>query len=200
MTCVLVLDRVEFAMPRLILVKHSLPEIVPDVPSAEWHLSAEGRRRASVLADRLPSVESKRVFSSYEPKAMETADILAGHMGLPREICKGLEEHRRPHAVLFSDRVYEETLAAVFAHPNELVFGEETANQAGVRFAAAVKKLLSRTNDEDTLVVAHGTVISLFVAGGAGLDPFPLWRELGLPSYVSLSLPDFRILEVLKSV
>ena len=63
-------------MLRLILVKHSLPEIVPDIPSAKWHLSDEGRRRALVLAGRLSSFEPSRVVSSHEPKAVETADKL----------------------------------------------------------------------------------------------------------------------------
>ena len=37
----------------LILVKHSLPEIMEDVPAREWILSAEGRARCKRLADRL---------------------------------------------------------------------------------------------------------------------------------------------------
>ncbi len=40
-------------MPRLILVKHSLPEIVPALPANEWRLSEGGRPRCRVLAERL---------------------------------------------------------------------------------------------------------------------------------------------------
>ncbi len=40
-------------------------------------------------------------------------------------------------------------------------------------------------------IVAHGTVIALFVAYRAGVAPFPLWRRLGLPSLVELALPDY---------
>ncbi len=187
-------------MLRLILVKHSLPHIVPHVPSAQWQLSEEGRRRAEVLAGRLSSFETSRVFSSHEPKAVETADIIGSTLGVPREIVEGLEEHRRQRVELVSERRYEATVANLLANPNELVFGEETATQAGARFAAAVESILSCANNEDRLVVAHGTVISLFVADRVGVDPFSLWKELGLPSYIVLSLPDFRILEVLKKV
>jgi broad specificity phosphatase PhoE len=187
-------------MPQLVLVKHSLPHIVPDVPSAEWHLSDEGRRRALVLAGRLSAFEPRRVVSSHEPKAVETADIIAGHLGLSLEIHEGLEEHRRPRADIVSARRYEETIANLFAKPDELVFGSETANQSGTRFAASIEGLLSSAKEEDTLVVAHGTVISLFVASRVGIDAFPFWKELGLPSFVALSLPEFKILEVLKRV
>lgn len=43
-------------MRRLILVKHSLPQIVPGKPAPRWHLSDEGRRRGTLLADRLAIV------------------------------------------------------------------------------------------------------------------------------------------------
>src|SRR5437588_121956 len=49
------------------------------------------------------------------------------------------------------------------------------------------------------IVVAHGTVITLLVAGWCGVEPFPLWERLGLPSYVVLELPERRIVEVVES-
>ncbi len=46
------------------------------------------------------------------------------------------------------------------------------------------------------MVVAHGTVITLFVARRAGLEPFPFWKRLGLPAFVALSLPDYAVQSV----
>jgi hypothetical protein len=49
-------------------------------------------------------------------------------------------------------------------------------------------------------MVSHGTVISLFVAECARIDPYDLWRKLELPSYVVLSLPELQLLDVVGSV
>jgi broad specificity phosphatase PhoE len=38
--------------------------------------------------------------------------------------------------------------------------------------------------NETVVIVAHGTVISLFVSRLIGISDFLLWNELGLPSFV----------------
>ena len=53
---------------------------------------------------------------------------------------------------------------------------------------------------ESVVTVTHGTVISLFVAERAGVDPYNLWRQLDLPSYVVLSVPELKLIEVVGSV
>ena len=61
----------------LILVKHSLPEIVENVPAREWKLSDEGRVRAQRLAERINHYRPEVIVSSIESKAKETAEIIA---------------------------------------------------------------------------------------------------------------------------
>ncbi len=43
-------------------------------------------------------------------------------------------------------------------------------------------------------------MISLFVARHAAVEPFPLWRRLGLPSFVVLAVPALALLEVIERV
>ena len=63
--------------------------------------------------------------------------------------------------------------------------GEETADGAFERFAAAVRNILDKARGEDIAAVTHGTVLTLFVARhNAHVAPFDLWASLGLPSYV----------------
>jgi broad specificity phosphatase PhoE len=50
--------------------------------------------------------------------------------------------------------------------------------------------------NQNLAIVAHGTVISLFVSRLTNADPFLLWKRLGLPSFVVLSLPDSQIIAV----
>lgn len=78
-------------MRRLVLVKHSMPEIEPDRPASAWKLGAIGRRRSELLASNLKEYRPAVIWSSRESKAIETAEIVANKFGVPVEIVDGLE-------------------------------------------------------------------------------------------------------------
>ena len=187
-------------MNKLILVKHSLPEILPEMPASEWHLSAEGRQRCQVLADELTGHAPDLIFSSQEPKAQETAQIVAQQLFKPLFIVPGLHEHKRK-TVRFTDAdQFEVSVKEFFEQPDALVFGEETAAQALNRFSGAVNQLVSQNRGQNLIVVSHGTVITLFVANNYRIEPFPFWNRLDLPSFVVLSLPDLEVLSITQTL
>ena len=178
-------------------MRHSLPEMVTGVPASEWHLSAEGRHRCVALARRLAAYELASVVSSQEPKAVETGQIVAETLGLPFETAPGLHEHERGVVRGFGSRAdFQAQVARFFKHPDELVLGHETADEAHVRFARAIASVIERRPATNLAIVCHGTVMTLFIARAAGLDPIPFWKGLGLPSFVVLSLPDLDFLEM----
>jgi broad specificity phosphatase PhoE len=88
---------------------------------------------------------------------------------------------------------FEAAVARFFAHPAELLLGRETADEAHARFAGAVAAVMGRHRGETVAVVAHGTVITLFVARATGQEPFALWKRLGLPSFVVLAWPGLEV-------
>ena len=187
-------------MNKLILVKHSLPEILPEIPASEWHLSAEGRLRCQVLADELSGHGPDLIFSSQEPKAEETAQIIAQQLVKPLFIVPRLHEHERK-AVLFTNQdQFKVSVRDFFEQPDALVFGEETAVQSLNRFSDAVDKLISQNRDQNLIVVSHGTVITLFAANNCGIEPFPFWSRLDLPSFVVLSIPDLVVLSTTQTL
>ena len=187
-------------MSKLILVKHALPEIDPSQPSHSWRLGDAGRRGASALAAHLAPYLSTRLVCSPEPKASETADILGAMLGLAPVVVSGLEEHHRATAGYLGHEEFQQVMARFFATPDQLVFGEETADAAYARFGAAVDALIAGAPNEPQIVVVHGTVIALFVSRRAGVAPFPLWQRLGLPSFVVLELPMMRLAAEVDSV
>src|SRR5262249_6005844 len=148
----------------LLLVRHSTPEIALGVPARDWRLSAEGRARAHLLAERLTAYSPALLASSDEPKAIETASILGQRLGLSSEIVPDLREHERPNAPLLDAAAFQAAIARFFAHPEAIVFGAESAAQALARFSHAVSGLIARAPAGDTLLVTHGTVLALFVA------------------------------------
>jgi len=172
----------------LILVKHSQPEILEDVPAREWHLSETGRMRAYELAGKLISYQSELVVSSVEPKARETAEILAENLGLKFQIVDGLHEHDRSRSPYYSKDEFQNLVREFFARPIELVFGSETGSEALGRFRQAANSVLNSHQDKNIVIVAHGTVISLYISWLTGCAGYDLWKQLGLPSFVVLDI------------
>jgi broad specificity phosphatase PhoE len=181
-------------------VKHSLPEIEPGVLSDRWRLSAEGRRRCGPLAEQLAIYQPAALVASREPKATETAALIGKRIGLPYETAEGLEENDRTGFSYLSPAQYEATLTDFFARPEERVVGRETARAAEERFTRAIEAVHGRLPGGNLVVVAHGTVITLFVARHTGIDPFPFWQRLGLPSFVVLAYPDYQVTAVTESI
>ena len=70
-------------MAKLILIKHASPQVETAVPSHEWKLSPAGREKAAALAERLRPDAPGAIVSSVEPKAIETARIIAADRASP---------------------------------------------------------------------------------------------------------------------
>ncbi|MFW6039141.1 MAG: histidine phosphatase family protein [bacterium] len=187
-------------MRSLILVKHSMPELQADRPAAQWRLSEDGRHRCLALARHLAAHAPVAIVASREPKAAETAMILAKHLNRPCVLADDLHEHERTNVPLMKPAEFQASVAAMLAEPDELVLGLETARQAQQRFARAVNRVLDAHPEGNIVIVAHGTVISLLLALRSGQDALAVWKRLGLPSFVELVLPGFELKRVEASI
>src|SRR5258708_20368961 len=107
-------------MPKIVLIKPSLPTSDPDKPAASWQLAPEGvgrcHRLASCLADFLPAV----LVSSREPKARATADRLAERFALTATTIDGLEEQHRMTAPFLTHRAFKKPIRQFFSRPPHL--------------------------------------------------------------------------------
>lgn len=178
-------------------MKHSEPVLEPGVAPNRWRLSERGRRGSVLLAERLARYEPRTIVSSEETKALETAAGAAEHLGIWCSVYPGLHEHDRTGAPFLADEEFEQAARDLFENPDGLVWGNETAEQARARFEGAVRRVLDEREEEVVPIVAHGTVISLFVSRYNDVEPYELWRRLGLPSFCVLSVPGFKIQETI---
>lgn len=185
---------------RLILVKHAAPAIVPGIPARQWYLSDPGRQSIPRLAQALQPFQPERIVTSLEPKAIETARLTAAALRLPWNTSAGLHEHDRSNEPYDDLTTFEDKIRLAFSTPDELVYGRETANQALARFQGQIDSLAKAHPEEKLAVVSHGTVISLFVAFHNSLDPFTIWKQLGLPSFAMLELPNFKLIELVSQI
>jgi broad specificity phosphatase PhoE len=171
----------------------------PSMPAHQWKLGAVGIAGAKELARSLSAYSPTKVVASLEPKARETGAIVAGRLGVPFATALGLHEHDRRTVGFLGTDEFAARMRDLFARPEAVAFGNESAAAALARFATAVDRIV----DEQTgniVIVSHGTVIALFVGARADVDAAALWARLGLPSYVALEVPGFRIEELVASL
>lgn len=183
----------------LILVRHANVAVDTAVPASEWTLSENGRSRATRLATRLRAYGPTRIATSRERKARETGARLAAALGLPCSAVDNLHEHDRTGVPFDQDRAaFERKIAALFAQPEALVFGRETAVQTRTRVETAVRLLIT-TYPQDTLItVTHGTAMTLLISHyNPTLNPFDWWRSLPMPCAAVLQRETFQLHEMI---
>ena len=183
-------------MARLLLVKHAVPDIQPNVPAKKWRLGEQGRKQSARLAEALRLYNPSAVVTSDEPKAVETGRIAAEALELSFSSAPGLHEHDRA-GVPYLDHPddFRAAVKKFFERPVERVFGNESADEAKRRFIRAVETVLESRPDETVVLVAHGTVNTLLVAAHNGLEPFALWKSWPLGTFAVLSRPDYGLIE-----
>jgi broad specificity phosphatase PhoE len=185
----------------LILARHSLPEIVPGTEARTWRLGGEGRRRAALLADELNAYAPALIATSPEPKAGETAEIVAHAAGAPLREVAGLAEHDRGEAEFRQTRAeFRRDVEAFFIERDRTVFGRETAMHAYARFSRAIDQMLADSPQGNIVAVTHGRVMALFVSIRSGVDAFAFWQRLGHPCFVVLLAPDFEIVRTVDEI
>lgn len=180
-------------MSELVLVRHAPPRIDAALPAWEWRLREGAELGILSLASRLEPLGVDLVLASLEPKAVATGRELARHLGLPFTSAPRLHEHERGNLPVLDAGTWRDTQRRLFRHPDVLVYGRETANEARERFRRGLEAAMSASRGKRPAVVAHGTVMSLLVAERNGLDPFELWSSLAMPEAWLLRWPELTL-------
>ncbi|MBX3082005.1 MAG: histidine phosphatase family protein [Anaerolineae bacterium] len=184
-------------MTSLILVRHAETQRVAGVNAHDWQLTEAARERCLILAQRLSAFDVGAVVSSPEAKAIQTARPIAERCGVEIEMLAGLREHdRRNVPYVGDDADFKATIRRVFEQPSQLIYGNETADQAHQRFAEAVRQALAAHPERDLVLVTHATVLTLYISRLATLDPFDFWARLGMPAYIVIDRTDWNIREM----
>ena len=181
-------------MGNLVFVKHAMPILNPDTPPKQWVLGESGKQDARKLGRHLKeNYWFDMVYSSEEPKAVETAMMVAEILKVPTRCLADLNEIDRPAGPIVSREKHVEINRPLFVHRQEKVVGQESAEEALDRFEFGVNVILL-SKPENVLVISHGTVISLYTnKHNEDFLAFGLWQKLGCLDYVDLSLPDFKV-------
>jgi broad specificity phosphatase PhoE len=157
------------------LVRHGRPRIVRGRPAHEWELDPAGFDDVWVLRDsgRLPS--SAEWFSSTEPKAAQTAQLLTDN---EISVVSGLRELVRDSTTWHDD--FPAVVRRAFDAPDEAAApGWETVAQCRERVVAAVAGIRRAHPTEPLVLVGHGTAWTLLAAALTGTTPdLERWQRM----------------------
>jgi broad specificity phosphatase PhoE len=179
----------------LILVRHADVVIDPAQAAREWSLSDNGRNACMTLAPKIAPYRPQQMISSEENKATVTGRLVASALGIPWTATPGLQEHDRQGVPFFASKTqFETAVATLLRQPDDLIFGNETANQARKRFTKAVQQQLNSHPNVTIAITTHGTVITLFTCHhNPHLNLIEFWRNLTMPCAVILKLPSMKL-------
>jgi broad specificity phosphatase PhoE len=141
----------------------SHPQVIvdPEVPVPEWVLSDAGRQRLGKALGSPWFRRFRRIVSSTETKAIQTAQAIAARTGLGVETRGGLHENDRSATGYLPPEEFETAADAFFAAPAESVRGWETAEDAQARIVRAIAGVIGERPDAPTLFIGHGAVGTL---------------------------------------
>lgn len=105
----------------------------------------------------------RRIVSSAERKAIETAEILATHLGLTVEVRARMHENDRSATGFLPPPEFEAVADQFFANPHKSIRGWERAIDAQQRIVSEVETMLGTTSDGDIAFVGHGGVGTLLL-------------------------------------
>jgi broad specificity phosphatase PhoE len=147
------------------------------VASKLWKLDERAREDCVLLAHALPADIAPVAYSSGQPKADETAAVIALRRRLRSAIDARFAEVDQDAAGWIDDyRAAAPEYLATGASP-----GWEAREAVVQRFEAAVADALGDASTGDLVVATHGLALSLWLASRTGIDIVPFWQELTFP-------------------
>jgi len=148
---------------RVIVARHGEAEYESDtMTESGGSLTTLGRDQAHALGERLQGERVAGIVCSELARAVQTAEIAAGLLGLPVRVREGLQEFAvgdflgRPWDPLVFDPMVASWLSGDLTRG---VPGGETGEQIVARVLAVLDEVADLFRGETVLVVSHGGVI-----------------------------------------
>ncbi len=174
------------------LVRHAPPLIDTGVPASRWPLDPD--RLAALVplnASGVLPIHAATWCSSMEPKAVQTAELLAADANVQH--FAELGEAVRP--ACWSERAaFEATVERSFARPTEPVLPEwealDTVRQRLLRaLDDRVLPLAAGRGHHDVVLVGHGTAWTVLVSALTTASPdIDAWRAMAMPDHCQLEI------------
>jgi broad specificity phosphatase PhoE len=145
----------------------NVDSVVNGDPALDRGLSEQGIEEAGGLAGQLAGLPVDLVAVSPFPRALQTANIALAGREVPHLVDEDLGDVRIGDLEGKSLDAYRETPA--HSNRKERFPGGESLDEAALRYATAVRRLLARS-EPTTLVVCHEIPVRYLVNAAGGSD------------------------------
>ncbi len=171
----------------LIILRHAQTTIDFATPVSEWNITNRGMQDAQSIADTGVFDNVLRIYSSPEKKALSTAIPFAKRLGINVISKSGLAELDRGNEFHESKEQYVRCVNSVLSFPPEQVEGWESPHHALERFSQTIENI--ELEDEQSLIVSHGIVMSLYFADCLNIreKSFQRWKNLTFLAWGKIS-------------
>lgn len=172
------------------LVRHGRPAVEPGLPAATWRLHDDAAPAVQIMRDCEAVPAAAHCWSSPEPKALETAELLYPP-GVHLDKC--LREAERAARWLSADE-FADAVRRSFETPDVPALpGWEPLESTRQRVVPAVLRILdlarAESNDLDVVLVGHGTAWTLLVSELTGAPPdLESWAAMTMPDHCSVNI------------
>ena len=143
----------------------NVDQVVNGDPALDRGLSEQGIEEAERLAGQLAALPLDLVAVSPFPRALQTANIALAGRDVPHLVEEDLGDVRIGELEGQSLEAYRE--APAHSNRKERFPGGESLDEAALRYAAAIERLLAR-DEPATFVVCHEFPVRYLVNGAAG--------------------------------
>lgn len=167
---------------KMVFIRHSKSLVNPNIPITSWGLSEEGR----ILAKKLNSLSQIKtievIYSSLQPKALETAALATENLGIQIKTDNNLTESTSFTNKFVSLKELEENTRKYYAEKILSIHGGETFVQAQERFAKALEEIVKKEQGKENIgIVSHGNILAGFVSQITRTDPFEIVEKIAQP-------------------
>lgn len=161
-----------------LFISHPNVAIDHNVPVPRWPLSDIGRARMRQGLQQPWVAGIGAIYCSTEQKAIDGAQILGQHLGLPWTEVAELGENDRSATGFVPPAEFEQLADAFFAEPDVSVRGWERARDAQARIVAAVARVAQQARSvQSVAIVSHGAVGTLLYCHLAGIAIDRRWDQ-----------------------
>ena len=154
-------------MKKIVYITHPSTNIDPLIPADQWTISDEGERQIANLAQNPFWKNIETIYSSTEPKARYSAQILNDrivHLKFPMPSgIEDLVEINRNSTGFLKPPEFRNAMDEFYLHPDKSFKGWETANGAVSRTMNIISRIMEDNINKNVAIVGHGAVGTLLV-------------------------------------
>ncbi|MBS4178327.1 histidine phosphatase family protein [Lederbergia citrea] len=172
-------------MKKIYIIRHCEAE----GQAAEAKLTDRGMNQAADLSEFFANKKVDRIISSPYKRAIKSVEPLANHLNLEIEIERKLSER------VLSTKSFPDWFEKIRTTYDDLELkfeGGESSQEAMKRIIEVVEKVFN-SEDENTVIVTHGNIMSLLLTYYVKDFGFEGWRNLSNPDIFLLRNDDKKI-------